>query len=62
MLMFFWVVMPCGLAGRDQCFGETYVSPECWYLPTNLHGITTQNNNINIIKKIKRPISLHITY
>jgi hypothetical protein len=23
-LLVFWVVMPCGLVGRYQCFGETY--------------------------------------
>jgi hypothetical protein len=23
-MMFFWVWVPCGLAGRSQCFGEVY--------------------------------------
>jgi hypothetical protein len=23
-ILFFWVVTPCGLIGRSQCFGETY--------------------------------------
>jgi hypothetical protein len=34
----------CGLAGRYQRFGGTYFSPKLWYLPTSLHGVTTQNN------------------
>jgi hypothetical protein len=30
-----------------------YVSPKRWYLPTNLHGITTQKKNINIYTSVR---------
>jgi hypothetical protein len=28
LMLVFWVVTPCGLVGRYQCFGETY----CLYI------------------------------
>jgi hypothetical protein len=48
-MMFFWVVMPCGLAGRYQRFGET-VSLKRWYLATISNGVTAQKNSA-VIKK-----------
>jgi hypothetical protein len=52
MIMLFWDLAPCRLAGRCQRFGETYilspssaletyVSPKRW----RLHGAKTKNNN-----------------
>lgn len=48
-VLLFWIVTPCGIEGRYQCFGETYYSifsaevpPKCWYIPASLHGVTTR--------------------
>jgi hypothetical protein len=30
-----------------------YVSPKRWYLPTSLHGVTTQKNNIVILAAVR---------
>jgi hypothetical protein len=51
MMMFFWVLMPCGLVSRFQCFRETYCLhlPKRWHLPTSPHGARTQKNIIIII-------------
>jgi hypothetical protein len=56
-----WVVTPCRLVTRCQRFEETYflhfraegrwrgyVYLKRWYLPTSLHGVTTQNNIVII--------------
>jgi hypothetical protein len=60
MMMIFWIVTPCRLAGRYQRFREAYclhrhcwrwrqhVSPNCWYLPASPHGITTQKITIAV--------------
>jgi hypothetical protein len=61
-MLFFWVVTPRGLVGRYQCFGETQclhlqcsalmMETVCFSetsvvcLPTSLHGVTTQKDNI----------------
>jgi len=58
VLWFSWVVMLCCLV--DKCFGRMYffhhqgqrwwrqyIPPECWYLYTELHGITFQNNAVH---------------
>jgi hypothetical protein len=37
-MLLFWVVKPCKLVGRHQCFGETYC--------IHLQGVATQKNNI----------------
>jgi hypothetical protein len=36
MTLLFWAVMPCGLVGRYQRFGETHCP----------HGVTTQKNSV----------------
>jgi hypothetical protein len=58
-ILFFWVLMPCRLVDRYQRSekntlsifspedGPEDVSPKRWYLPRNLHGVTTQNKTIN---------------
>jgi hypothetical protein len=61
-LSMFWIVMSCGLVGRHQHFEETYclqpwgwkqyIYPKRWYLPTSLHGVTTQNN-IDILTAVR---------
>jgi hypothetical protein len=67
-ILFFWIVTPCGLVDRYQRFGETYclhiwgwrrwqyVYPKCWYVPTSLHGVTTQMNIIDIFTGVKTSI------
>jgi hypothetical protein len=35
--------------GAVQADGDSCVSPQRWHLPTSLHGVKTQNNNIVII-------------
>jgi hypothetical protein len=52
----FWVATPCGLAGRHQCFEESYClhlqdfnsPPKLRYLPTSLNRVTTQHNKADI--------------
>jgi hypothetical protein len=55
LMLIFWFIMPCGLVHRHQWFIETYclylqswssLSVKHWGLPTNPHGITTQNIDI----------------
>jgi hypothetical protein len=51
-MLFFWVLTPCRLVGRCQCFRETYcmkpwrwrqyVSLKQWCVPTSLHGVKCQ--------------------
>jgi hypothetical protein len=60
-----WVVTPCGLIGRYQCFGGTYclhlhpwrwrhyVCLKCWCLPTSPQGITTQKTNTDIFTAMR---------
>jgi hypothetical protein len=55
-LLFFWVVMPCRLTGRYQHFRKNmqslssglkmikYVPTEHWYVPSDVHGVITQEN------------------
>jgi hypothetical protein len=38
LMLLFWVIRPCGIAGRYQCFGGTYF--------LYLQGITTQKTTI----------------
>jgi hypothetical protein len=57
--LIFWAVTPCGLVMRFKRFGTIYglhlrewrpwrqcVSPKCWYLPVNPHGITIYTTKI----------------
>jgi hypothetical protein len=55
-VLFFWVLMLCGLVGRYLRFGGTYcLHPQRQYvslkryLPTSPHGVTSQKNNIVFI-------------
>jgi hypothetical protein len=59
----FWVVKPCGLVGRYQCFSETYcLHLQPWrYLPTRPHGITAQKTNIDIFTTVSTSISTSIS-
>jgi hypothetical protein len=55
MMMMIWILTPCRFVGRDQRFGEKYCLhlaeikmetvcfAETFVLPTNLHGVKTQN-------------------
>jgi hypothetical protein len=62
LMLFFWVVMPCGLITsvlekhsismfitEAALKMEMYISLKCWLLPTNSHGIITEKNNIHKI-------------
>jgi hypothetical protein len=46
-VLFFWVVMPCGLIGRHHCFIA--------------HGMTTQKKNINIPCSVNSQIAMVMT-
>jgi hypothetical protein len=49
-VLVFWVVKPCGLAGRYHRFGGTYcLHLQGWRrcLPTSPHGVTTHKTNID---------------
>jgi hypothetical protein len=47
-MLLFWAVTSCRFVGTYQPIGRwrQYVSPKRLYLPTNLHGVTTQSNNV----------------
>jgi hypothetical protein len=70
----FWVVTPCGLVGRYQCFGEktlppssapemkAYVPSKRWYLPTSPHGVITQKTNIDIFTAVSTSNFIFVLY
>lgn len=44
----FWIVTPCGIAGRFHPFGGTQrLHLQSWYLLTSPRSITTQKTNID---------------
>jgi hypothetical protein len=57
----FWGVALCWVVKIDQCFRiwSQYVSLKHWYLPTSLHGVTTQNNNTVIFTAVKASNFIH---
>jgi hypothetical protein len=55
--MMFCAATPCRNVGRYRRFGRTYCLhlhdlncfPKHWYIPTSLHGVTAQKNNMDIL-------------
>jgi hypothetical protein len=55
--MMFCAATPCRNVDRYRRFGRTYClhlhglncSPKRWYIPTILHGVTAQKNNMDIL-------------
>jgi hypothetical protein len=60
LMLFFWLVMPCGLVGRYQRLGGDqpwkwgrYFPPNRFHLPPSPHGVTTQKTNIDIMSSVR---------
>jgi hypothetical protein len=59
VMVTFWVLTPCGLAGGYQCFGGTYYLPEdrCNMFLRNVgtrpRGVTNQKTNIDIFTAVR---------
>jgi hypothetical protein len=64
LMMFFWVVTPCGPIGRYQCFRETYclhLQDFSLDLPTSSHSVTTQKNTDKVIIYLNVKLNLRMS-